>query len=788
MLHIRLLGVLQLSVDGTPLPPLPTQKASGLLGYLLLQPEKELSREHLAELFWPDRPRTNARRSLHTALWQIRSLLNSAINNSDKVMITTSSSVCWSNSPDIWVDVADFERLVHQSSPDDLQAAIDLYRGPFLSNVYEDWCLEERYRLEAYYLRALSKLIGMYLSDKRFSASMDVSRQLLKADALNEIAHRALMIANYHLGNRSLAIEQYYECERLLKRELDIEPSAETKDLFSSIQEEALAYDVPQTGKLPAAKSRAAENSGDGLVPTNFEQNEFFGRGEPYGQLINWWNRGSEMVGLIKGEPGVGKTRLAQEFVDQLRLMGVRTGWGRCIPIEESAPHHSLRMAIQNLLTSLPREVINAVPDWLASELSNLMPELASIFEVEIAGLINPPAQDRLFPAIGNLIGAICQKTAVLLIIDDINLASQSTINLVEYLVRFVQSSHDEKSQKFRLLATTNEIGVPPFHTVSILRMRRDNLLYEIVLEPLKEEDVIEWIATTSGTATNSDGLAKSLFNKTSGNPLYIKETLKALVDHGKLDIQRKTWAGAALEDGRLRIPLAESIKQLITGRLTPLSASALETAQAGAVIGLYFDVYELGVITGKSEELVLKDLTELVEAQIISVNAPPKKHDFEFSHVLIQQAIYEMIMPPARTIMHRKLARKLIEDQGERAAPRILYHYRKSKDLEAVIRWSLIAGKQALQLSDLQAAANILQNAEQIGLEIEVPTVTMVEIVHSLGETFARTREKEKIFHYARRYSEIAQQMNLPGWQEESAQWMRIAKAGTSELSRLSK
>jgi len=785
MLQIRLLGVLQLSVDGTTLPPLPTQKASGLLGYLLLQPEKEISREHLADLFWPDRPRANARRSLHTALWQIRSLLNTAINNADKVMITTSTSVCWSNNPDIWVDVTDFERLVHQSSPDNLQAAVDLYRGPFLSNVYEDWCLEERYRLEGYYLRALSKLIGMYLSDKRFSASMDVSRQLLKADALNEIAHRALMIANYHLGNRSLAIEQYYECERLLKRELDIEPSVETKALFSSIQEEALAYDVPQTGKLPPANLSPQVNSGDGTVAGSLEQNELFGRGEHYGQLINWWNRGTEMVGLIKGEPGVGKTRLAQLFVDQLRISEVRTGWGRCLPIEESAPHHSLRMAIQNLLTSLPREMIQAIPDWLASELSNLMPELASIFEVEVAALINPPAQDRLFPAIGNLIGTICQKTAVLLIIDDINLASQSTINLVEYLVRFVQSSHTDKTKKFRILATSNEIAVPPFHTVTILRMRRDNLLHEIVLLPLKEEDVIEWIATTSGTASNADSLAKSLYQKTSGNPLYIKETLKALVDHGKLDMQRNTWAGIALEDGRLKIPLAESIKQLITGRLTPLSASALETAQAGAIIGLYFDVYELGVITGRSEELVLQDLTELVEAQIISVNAPPKKHEFEFSHVLIQQAIYEMIMPPARTLMHRKLARKLIEDQGERAAPRILYHYRKSKDLEAVIRWSLIAGKQALHLSDFQTAANILQNAEQIGLEIEVPTTTMAEIIHSLGETFAGSREKERIFHYARRYSEIAQQINLSGWQEESARWMRIAKAGTTELTR---
>jgi len=166
-------------------------------------------------------------------------------------------------------------------------------------------------------------------------------------------------------------------------------------------------------------------------------------------------------------------------------------------------------------------------------------------------------------------------------------------------------------------------------------------------------------------------------------------------------------------------------------------------------------------------------------------VNSPPKKHDFEFRHHLIQQAIYEMILPPTRALMHRKLARKLIDEFGSREASRILYHYRKSKDLEAVIHWSVIAGRQALKLSDYDSTISILQAAEEIGQEIEVPLVTMVEIIQLLGDAYSACHEREKILAYAKKYAEVAQQMNMSGWQETTSKWLRAARMGTSEFSR---
>lgn len=784
MLQIRLLGVLQISVDGNVLPPLPTQKANGLLGYITLNTGKELSREHLAGLFWPDRPQSNARRSLHTALWQIRSLFKNAGIEPENLFTASSNTVCWSPEIDYWLDVPEFEKSVNRASPSQLQNAVDLYRGSFLSNIYEDWCLDERYRLESYYLRALSKLISHYLESRRFSAAMETSRLLLKADLLNEVAHRALMLSNYQLGNRSAAIEQYHECARLLKRELNIDPTEETKNLFQSIQEERIAYNPPVTGSLSPSVLIKNLNNPPINPKINLEETGVFGRDDEYNHLNRWWEDGTQFIIHMKGEPGVGKTRLAQEFVRRLQPAGVGVGWGRCLPIEQGVPFYSIQMALYDLVTNLPPQVKATVPEWQAVEISRVFPELSSLFGISVTNGTDLLDQNRMFSAICNLVHTISQSIPILFVIDDLNWASQSTIHLIEFLVRYILSVQTENSKKVRFLALTNEITVPNYHSMAIIRLRRDQLIFDLDLNPLNPEDVSRWIKTSSGEAKNATELAGALYNKTLGNPLFIRETLGALVNDGILAIDKTIWEGPALKTGPLRLPLAESIKQIIEGRLLPLSQSAIETAQAGAVIGTYFDVNEIKIITGREEESVIKDLEELVTAQIIMVNSPPKKHDFEFRHHLIQQAIYEMILAPSRTLMHRKLARKLIDELGQRGASRILYHYRRSKDLEAVIHWSVIAGRQALKLSDYESAISILRAAEEIAQEIEVPLVTLVEIIQLIGDAYSGCHEREMILHYAKKYAEVAQQMNISGWQETTGRWMRAARMGTSEIT----
>jgi DNA-binding SARP family transcriptional activator len=153
-LRLFLLGSLDIRHDGQQLPKLPTLKSQSLLAYLALHRERPQPRERLAELFWGGRPERKARRSLTTALWHIRRCLHN-----EDLLLSDMHSVRFDPQADLWLDVAEFESLVARSELPALQSAVDLYRGELMEGFYDDWVLNERYRLETLLSETLAQLM-----------------------------------------------------------------------------------------------------------------------------------------------------------------------------------------------------------------------------------------------------------------------------------------------------------------------------------------------------------------------------------------------------------------------------------------------------------------------------------------------------------------------------------------------------------------------------------------------------------------------------------------------------
>lgn len=160
-LHIRSFGSLELlypeSRSGSLLPLLlpATLKSQSLLVYPVVHRRYLHSRNHLAELFWGDRPERKARCSLSTALWQIRRCLPR-----DDYLLCGAANVQFSPDLPLWLDTQAFEAQATQPDLASLHAAVDLYRGDFLDSFYDDWVISERYRLEAIFLDALARLMA----------------------------------------------------------------------------------------------------------------------------------------------------------------------------------------------------------------------------------------------------------------------------------------------------------------------------------------------------------------------------------------------------------------------------------------------------------------------------------------------------------------------------------------------------------------------------------------------------------------------------------------------------
>ena len=217
-LKIRTLGEFELHCGDTALSLPATVKACSLLAYLVLHRDCACPREQLADLLWPDRTRDKALHNLSTALWHVRRVIS--LGNH---ILADAQTVQFNRESDYWLDVEEFQALCSSSLNlisgnadlliERLERAVALYRGDFMERFYDDWCLEERYRLEGFYLEVLQRLVAVHEALNRPVDALRCAGLLLARDPLREEVHRLAMRAYCRLGQRNAALEQYRRCQ-----------------------------------------------------------------------------------------------------------------------------------------------------------------------------------------------------------------------------------------------------------------------------------------------------------------------------------------------------------------------------------------------------------------------------------------------------------------------------------------------------------------------------------------------------------------------------------------------
>lgn len=271
-IRIRLLGRVQIiNEDGQQvhLPPI----VQNLFAYIVLTQYRNqfgngLRRELLANLFWEDQPERKARRCLSTALWRLRREFQLQQPSLDQDFINaTSDKVSLNVDFAHWLDIDQFEQLavfglskpletMTSEQTASLENAVNLYTGDLLEDCYGDWAIQERERLHLLYLRCLARLMRFYRRHGRYEECVTSGKQILQTDPLREQIHRELILLYMENGQRGLAIHQYEMCHKTLKRELGIEPMAETKMLYQQLMEQKRPFTPPATPQLPPSNDQ----------------------------------------------------------------------------------------------------------------------------------------------------------------------------------------------------------------------------------------------------------------------------------------------------------------------------------------------------------------------------------------------------------------------------------------------------------------------------------------------------------------------------------------------------
>lgn len=254
-LHVQTLGKFKVYHHDQAVSLGSSKKGRAVFRYLVTCPEKRAARDVLLELFWPGESVEKAGHKLHIAISSLRQALKETIEvELEEDSILFEDECYYLNSAlDLRLDVDEFtarcqeaERLErenrHSEAIAEYEAALALYRGDFLTeDLYADWTVVPRARLEEMYLTLLGCLAAHHLDQGRFAESISCCRQILAKDSFREDAYRQLMCCYSRMGRRNQALREFHACEELLHRELGVRPMQETVALYERIaQEEAV--------------------------------------------------------------------------------------------------------------------------------------------------------------------------------------------------------------------------------------------------------------------------------------------------------------------------------------------------------------------------------------------------------------------------------------------------------------------------------------------------------------------------------------------------------------------
>jgi DNA-binding SARP family transcriptional activator len=361
-LQIQLLGSFHIRYDGEPVAGLHAARLQSLLPYLLLHAQQPHARRQLAFLFWPDSSEAQA----HSNLRKTLSTLRSTIPDAAAFLAIDAQTVQWRSAAPYHLDVAQFEQQVaaaeqpaqsqeHTQSIDHLAAAVELYAGDLLPTCYDDWIVPERERLRERYLDALLRLSDLLEQARDVPAAIRQVTRLLRADPLHEESYRRLMRLHLLNRDRAAALRAYHSAAERLQRELGVEPSPATQEIYAQV------LHLETTPAPRPARPR------DALV----------GRHPEWQRLMALWQQvahGQARLVLVGGEPGIGKTRLVEELAQWVAQQGYTAAAARAYAAEGGLAYDPIAAWLRG--EPLRRALEQLDETWLG-EVARLLPELS---------------------------------------------------------------------------------------------------------------------------------------------------------------------------------------------------------------------------------------------------------------------------------------------------------------------------------------------------------------------------------------------------------------------------
>ncbi len=757
-----------------------TRKELALLIYLAVEGRVHL-RKTLSELFWPEGDARHGRAALRIALLHLRHMLSEG-TGVDPVphLLITHDTLGLDLTCALELDLHPLHEawtLARASSgtaltmPEDtrrtllaqLQRAASLPRGEFLEGfslrdapAFDDWVRFQREYWHLHTSEIFERLSQIQFEAGELEAAIETVSRWLVLDPLHEDAYRRLMRLHFAAGDRVAALQAYDTCRALLATGMQTEPTLETMALANRMR--------------AVAPPRRKEAPTPALSPATFLDSPLLGRTTELSTLIKVYHtaqRGQTQVVFLEGEVGIGKTRLATEFLAWAEVEGADVLQGQAFETGGQLPY---RPVIEALRPRIERE--NAPDDllsdtWLA-ELARLLPELWDRYPDLPAPVGDKSvARNRLFEAVARLGQALAARTPLVVFIDDVQWADAASLDVLHYLARRFAES---QTPAFLLLTLRmGEREMPPGLAEWRTGMERAVPLTRLPLGPLAMEDIVRLLQAL-GRATGKDGrraaglerFGQWLFAETEGQPFYLMETLKVLLERGVLASHQNEDGGwiidftVAMEhETVVRGFFPPSVREVICARLYRLTPNAFALLVAGTVLGQGITFERLCQVADLAERDGLPALDEVLHSGLLLESerqgGPVTEGRYVFAHAKIRAVVYAEAGEARRSIFHRRALEAL--QAAAAPAAELAYHALAAGLAEPAFHWSLAAGDEAMRVVAVRDAISFYEQAQHLmaerlhGLDLGaiLPAPEIEHLYTHLGRAYELNAEWEK-------------------------------------------
>nr|WP_260407882.1 BTAD domain-containing putative transcriptional regulator [Planomonospora venezuelensis] len=612
------------------------------------------------------------------------------------------------------VDASRFVRLVAEAgragdpvvAERQAAAALALWRGtPYAELDGQEYALAAQARLEEARERARELRVAAVLEQGRHDEVLGELEALTGEHPLRERLWGLRALGLYRAGRQGEALAVLRTARRVLAEELGIDPGDELRGLERDILAQSPRLRLGAAVVSGTAAGGLGAAAGEGLAGRVLAGR----RGElaALEEALAGAEAGRPGFALVTGEPGIGKTRLAEELAARARARGHLVAVGRCAAIEGAPAFWPWTMVLERLA-----EVVEPLPEAVRANL----PGAGSADRPDPEG-----ARFRTYQAAARVLAAAAAVRPVLVVLDDLHWADPSSLRLLGYLA--------ETAGEGRLLVVGTARDLPSAEGALADAFESLARRHAVRL-PLAGLSADELAALAPGLAEEE---VRALRERTGGNPFFATELVRYL------GAAPGSAAGPGGSCVRGVLPLG--VRDVVLGRVGRLPEAAAEVLRIAAVVGREFEAPVVAAVAGLGAEEVLDRLEPALAAALVVQGRPGR---FRFVHALVAEALADAVAPLRRARLHARVAEAIEARTGSAGAGAdglavVAHHWLLAVPAGHVRRaWpaAVRAGREAMRLRAYDAAAGLLERAAAVAAgDAELSAAERMDVLFALAD-----------------------------------------------------